>query len=278
MKHLLTIDYEDFWNNLLLKRDVPTWASDHLDEVTNDVLGLLRANGRTATFFVLGTTAERRPDLIRQINEAGHEIAVHTYSHRSLLEMSAHEIKEDLQKCLDLLGRYDPIGFRAPMFTLTNENVGLMRTIQNAGFKYDSSVYPYSTHLDDLPIYRRDFYHPSLDDFRIEDEASSMIEIPMSVFQVGSLRYPLSGGFFSRLIPEVFLNGMMGLSKKSVMVHYLHPWELTSAIPDYEDTALASLVGKYNVKNCMRRFRKNVESLEFQSIYSYLDDMHLLGK
>lgn len=278
MKHLLTIDFEDFWNNLLIKRMLSTWKEDYLDEVTNEILELLRTNYCTATFFVLGATAERRPDLIQQISEAGHEIAVHSYSHRSLLEMSNDEIRKDLRRCFDILSKYDPIGFRAPMFTLTNENAGLIRILRDAGFQYDSSVYPYTTHLDNLPMFRRDFYYPSLDDFRIEDESSGIIEVPLSVFEAGPLRYPISGGFFSRIMPECFLSGMKVLSKKSIMVHYIHPWELTSGIPDFEDTALASLVGKYNVRNCKRRFRKNVESLNFRSIYSYLEDMHLLRK
>lgn len=278
MKHLLTIDFEDFWNNLLCKREVDTWENDHLDGVIQEILESLRINNRTATFFVLGKTAERRPDLIKQIYEDGHEIAIHTYSHHSLLTISPNELNQDLQKCFHLLGKYDPIGFRAPMFTITKENHGLMRIIHDAGFIYDSSIYPFTTHLANLPVFRKDFYYPSLDDFRIEDRESGIIEIPLNVFGAGPIRYPISGGFFSRVLPQLILSEMMSASGRKIIVHYVHPWELASDIPDYEDTALASLIGKYNVRNCLRRFQKNVKSLRFQSISSYLDALHLLGK
>lgn len=48
------------------------------------VLDALAAAGARATFFVLGTAAERRPDLVREIARRGHEVALHGHTHARL--------------------------------------------------------------------------------------------------------------------------------------------------------------------------------------------------
>lgn len=48
---------------------------------TPRILELLNAHGAKATFFVIGKNAEARPELIRAIRDAGHEIGYHTHTH-----------------------------------------------------------------------------------------------------------------------------------------------------------------------------------------------------
>ena len=50
-------------------------------EDTPAILKMLEAAGATATFFVIGEKAERWPELIRAISEAGHGIENHTLTH-----------------------------------------------------------------------------------------------------------------------------------------------------------------------------------------------------
>jgi len=49
--------------------------------VTIPILDLLKQEDIKATFFVLGTNAERNPDIIKRAYEEGHYIANHGYSH-----------------------------------------------------------------------------------------------------------------------------------------------------------------------------------------------------
>jgi peptidoglycan/xylan/chitin deacetylase (PgdA/CDA1 family)/uncharacterized membrane protein YbhN (UPF0104 family) len=51
---------------------------------TPAVLDALERARVQATFFVLGTAAERRPDLVREIARRGHEVALHGHSHAKL--------------------------------------------------------------------------------------------------------------------------------------------------------------------------------------------------
>lgn len=50
-------------------------------DATAKILDILKAKGVKATFFVLGTSVERNPELLRRTHAEGHAIAVHSYSH-----------------------------------------------------------------------------------------------------------------------------------------------------------------------------------------------------
>jgi peptidoglycan/xylan/chitin deacetylase (PgdA/CDA1 family) len=49
--------------------------------ITERVLSVLDEFRAVATFFCIGRNAERHPEILRQILEAGHEVGNHTYSH-----------------------------------------------------------------------------------------------------------------------------------------------------------------------------------------------------
>ena len=51
-----------------------------------------------ATFFVVGEWAEKYPEELKAIAEAGHEIGGHSYNHKDYQSLSREEIKNDIQK------------------------------------------------------------------------------------------------------------------------------------------------------------------------------------
>ena len=53
------------------------WGAEDADAI---IAALAEHNCR-ATFFVLGTWAEKYPDVIKKLGDAGHEIAGHSYDH-----------------------------------------------------------------------------------------------------------------------------------------------------------------------------------------------------
>ena len=70
------------------------------------VLDLLEQHGIRATFFIPARNAERYPDRVRQIADAGHEIAHHGYTHSSPTEMSRDQEEEELTKGLSILREF----------------------------------------------------------------------------------------------------------------------------------------------------------------------------
>lgn len=63
---------------------------------TEQLLDGLKERGVVATFFVTGEHATLHPDVIKRINEEGHLIGNHTYSHMQLTKANREEFKEEL--------------------------------------------------------------------------------------------------------------------------------------------------------------------------------------
>ncbi len=72
-------------------------------QFTAQVLAVLARFEVRATFFAIGTLVERHPDLARQVRDAGHELANHSYDHRSAARSSAIQVRESLLRGADAL-------------------------------------------------------------------------------------------------------------------------------------------------------------------------------
>lgn len=85
-------------------------------------LRLLDERRIRATFFLLGTGAVRTPGLVREMADAGHEIAVHGWLHRPLLLRGPRSTHDDLARArdtvADITGR-PPRLFRPPYGVMT---------------------------------------------------------------------------------------------------------------------------------------------------------------
>jgi peptidoglycan-N-acetylglucosamine deacetylase len=104
------------------------------------LLRILERRGLRATFFVPGYTADRHPDAVRTIRDAGHEIGHHGYLHEPLFRASAEEEEEYLVRGLEALDRVAgvrPVGYRAPWWEATYRTPALLA---RHGFRYDSSL------------------------------------------------------------------------------------------------------------------------------------------
>lgn len=84
---------------------------------TDQILSILKEYNIRATFFVIGENAEKDPDRIRSIFDAGHEIGNHTYSHAYISKISQEELKKELTRTDDILKSITgsrPTVFRPP--------------------------------------------------------------------------------------------------------------------------------------------------------------------
>ena len=103
------------------------------------LLALLAEYELPATFFVPGLTAERYPETVQRIAEAGHEIGHHSYSHRSPVDLSDSEERADFERALAALGKLgvDPSGHRAALWEASWRTPAL---VAEYGMRYDSSL------------------------------------------------------------------------------------------------------------------------------------------
>jgi peptidoglycan/xylan/chitin deacetylase (PgdA/CDA1 family) len=92
-----------------------------------------------ATFFVPGFTADTYPDMVRNIADAGHEIAHHGYLHEPMQGISPATEAEYTDRGLEALDRLGvrPVGYRAPWWEMNWHTPDLLI---ERGFQYDSSL------------------------------------------------------------------------------------------------------------------------------------------
>ena len=70
---------------------------------TEQLLDGLKERGVKATFFVTGENAQLHPDIIQRMDEEGHLIGNHTYSHIQLTDNNREKFREELIKTNEII-------------------------------------------------------------------------------------------------------------------------------------------------------------------------------
>ena len=83
----MSVDVEDYFmveafNGFVPRDSWDRWPS-RVDASTRRVLDLFGKYDVKATFFFVGWVAERFPALVREVQARGHELACHSYWHRT---------------------------------------------------------------------------------------------------------------------------------------------------------------------------------------------------
>ncbi len=226
---LLTIDVEDWFQveNFKSYIDFSTWNSFELrvEKNTHLILDLLDAFSfkPKATFFILGWIAERRPTLVRQIRDRGHEVASHGDDHHLCTALDKNQLVQDLltsKKRLEDITGHAVYGYRAPSFAINDQ---VLEMIKQAGYLYDSSYNSFSAHgrygSIDLSKTVKNGGSYQLD--------NHFFELPVSNLRLCNKTIPLGGGGYFRLYPTSFFkHGIKNVLKKdNAFIFYAHPWE-----------------------------------------------------
>ena len=273
MKNAISIDLEDWFCVHNLSKAIPreTWDSCELRvrDTTRRLISIFDSHKTKATFFVLGWVAERIPELVRELEDRGHEIALHGYNHLLLTEISPEEFDADLVRGLEALERCGvqtrPVGFRAPSFTVVKATKEwALPILEKYQFKYDSSVFPIGFHPDygmvDAP----------LTPYKITE---NLHEFPMSCLEVMGKRFPFAGGGYFRLFPYAYTRYCMRKvnAQGRPAVFYLHPWELDPGQPRVKNLSLSQRLRHYrNLDQTEKRLEKLLNDFEFTTIREVL--------
>lgn len=113
------------------------------------LLELLERQGIRATFFVVGEVAERYRDRVESIVAAGHELAVHGYTHTSPSKLARDEEEAELTRARSILESFgvEVDGYRSPSWDFSPHTIDLLEA---HGFRWSSNF------MDDLRPYRHD--------------------------------------------------------------------------------------------------------------------------
>lgn len=231
---LISFDVEEWFH--VLDSDVAP-ARDRWDSLpprapqqVDRVLELLSRHGARATFFVLGWICDRHPDLVRRIHDAGHEIASHSHAHPLLYELDRRAVRDELRKGRDvaeqLIGA-QVHGFRAPGFSIRSDNTWALDCIVEAGFRYDSSLFPARrAHGGLLGVVPRPH--------RLKTPGGAEIaEVPVSTVGILGQSIPFGGGGYLRLAPIGVTLALASIATHDgrPFVSYVHPRDLDPETP-----------------------------------------------
>jgi polysaccharide deacetylase family protein (PEP-CTERM system associated) len=262
----LTVDVEEWYHTCL----VPDYVNpanrpplpDELDWLLPELLDMLAEAGCSATFFVLGEVAERLPKRIREIAEAGHEVASHGYLHLRACERSLEAFRSDVERAKDLLEDLvgEPVlGFRAPEWSLRSLGSSRLPIVAETGFVYDSSLTP-------CPLAGRPGNPRFASRLLWHGPVADLMEFPPLTF-CGPLRLP-AGSWTGRLVnPERLIRAAVDHSEEGGMpVAVVHPWEISGRPTPGALSGIAKFIHETGRLSFVPRFRELLRGLPWTSI------------
>ena len=228
VSNALTVDVEDYFHVEALSKviDRADWANlpSRVEYNVHRLLELFDKQGATATFFILGLVAERHPQLVREITEAGHEAASHGWAHVRVDKQTPEEFHQDCARTKflleDLSGR-EVIGYRAATFSINANTTWAHRLLKETGHQYSSSVYPIRHDLYGMPEAPRYPFLPSGDD--------GVVELPITTLSLFGRKIPCGGGGYFRLMPYAVSRWAIqhiNTAERKPCIFYMHPWEI----------------------------------------------------
>lgn len=274
VQNVLSFDLEH-WHSATLLTEAVSDPADRIVESVERVLALLEARGVNATFFVVGEVAREYPDLIARVAEAGHEVASHGHTHTPLSALDPASFRTELAVSAaairDAVGD-DPVGFRAPNFSVTRETAWAFDVLRAAGLRYDASVFPVRTPMYGVtgsPIHP---YAPAADDPFAAGHGDGLVEFPAAVFGP-RLRLPVAGGFYARALPTAVLErGVRNLNRRGVPATlYFHPWEFNPEVATDEVPLARRYVSFYGVDRLAKKLDRLLATFEFGTVRATLD-------
>ncbi|MBN1464821.1 DUF3473 domain-containing protein [candidate division KSB1 bacterium] len=234
MLNAITIDVEEWFHvsrfRKQIKRDEwPNLESRVLPSVAR-VLTILQNFNIRATFFILGWIAERHPEVVRMIEERGHDIGTHGYGHQLVYDMSPKEFEQDLSLSLKLLRDVATVpihSYRAPSFSINYNSLWAFEILKDHGIDVDSSLFPVKHDLYGGIQSPKEFFYVSL------NGSGNLVECPLATRRVADRSFPIAGGGYLRMFPLWFLEKSIKVINDAgrPAVIYFHPWEIDQFQP-----------------------------------------------
>ena len=233
IRNAMTIDVEDYFQVSAFASHIPreSWTTIpcRVESNIDRILALLDDEGTKATFFTLGWIAERYPAMVRRIIGQGHELASHGWAHYRVTDQNPDEFREDIshsKALLEDIGGQAVLGYRAPSFSIGRHNQWALTVLEEAGYRYSSSIYPIQHDHYGMPDAPRFAYHPCSD--------NGLLELPITTMRLFKRNLPAGGGGYFRLWPypisRWFLQRLNQLERRSA-IFYFHPWEMDHEQP-----------------------------------------------
>ncbi len=269
---IFSIDVEDWFNLSGTGLEPPPSQWDQLESRVERnlqaLLGLLAERSSRATCFFVGYFAKRFPHLVREAAAAGHEIASHSYFHRLVYELSPEKFYDDAltaRKLLEDICGNAVHGYRAPAFSVTSRTPWFFDKLAEAGYRYDSSVFP-------APHQTGGLASANLSPHSVETPAGAIAEFPITAVRVLGKPMCFFGGGYLRLFPYPVIRqmGRQAQSEGRPVIFYIHPREID---PDHPRMALSrrrKFTCYVNLRSTRPKIRQIIRDFEVTSFRDYM--------
>ncbi len=192
-----------------------------------------------------------------------------------ITRLTREEFAEDIRRgkaALEEVIGADVIGYRAPTFSVVRETLWSLEVLAEAGFQYDSSIFPILHDRYGIPDAPR-FAHR-----RTTQSGAELTEFPLSTVVRGRWRIPVAGGGYFRLLPywvtRRALRDINAREGQPAMV-YLHPWELDADQPRLPMGRLSRFRHSVNTGRTESRLRRLLREFEFGPVRAVLGKVDL---
>jgi polysaccharide deacetylase family protein (PEP-CTERM system associated) len=277
MLNALTVDVEDYFQvsnfENIVKREEWDKYEHRVVNNTRRILDILSKNNTKATFFILGWTAKRFPEIIEKIDREGHEVASHGYSHRLVYKMSKEEFRDELAESVNILERITGkkvIGYRAASCSITQRSLWAFDILRELGIKYDASIFP--IHHDRYGI-------PAAERYINSYNHHGVVEFPFSTVQVLGQNLPVAGGGYFRLYPYWFtrlaIHRINGEGFPAMI--YVHPWEIDDKQPRMDTNFTTRFRHYVNIEKTQNRLEHLLKDFKFTRAADVIKSFGFIG-
>lgn len=270
---VFTVDVEE-WFHIL---DVPStpplreWAGlpSRVEASFRSMLEVFAEKRVRTTLFFLAWVAERYPHLVREAVAGGHEIASHGYAHELVYRQDRATFLADITKAKDIIEQAagQPVrGYRAPGFSVTAETPWFFDAVAEAGYRYDSSVFPGERGHGGLPGAKA---VPHL----ITTAHGDLVEFPMALSSLFGMPMFFFGGGYLRFFPYrlMLAKAKDVLKENRPVVFYLHPREVDPGHPRLAMSAKRRFMTYHNLRSTMPKMRRLLQDLPMTTFGELVD-------
>ena len=274
----ISIDVEDYYQVAAFE-DIVSYADwerydSHVCKNTHRLLEVFSEHSVCATFFILGWVAERHPQLVRSIQNQGHEIGCHGYKHVRINFQTPDAFREDVRHAKSVIEQCigEPIhGYRAASFSVRSDTLWALEILLQEGFQYDSSIFPIVHDrygISDAPRFP----------YQVSTPSGVITEFPLTTTRYLHRNVPVAGGGYFRLLPYCLTrNAIEKTNRQEGMpaVFYLHPWEIDLSQPRL-DASWTNRVRHYtNIQRTEQRLQTLLHDFEFSTLRTTLSQVPL---
>ena len=272
MINALTIDVEESFHPAEVQHatSIEEWPSlpSRVEAQTDRVLELLDRHSVTATFYILGWVADRQPQVVRKIAQAGHQIGCHSYAHHLVYSLTPAQFRQDTVRAVEAIesaGGGTPRIYRAPSYSITQESLWALEILVECGFQCDSSIVPINHDRYGIPGFKR---HSQV----LQTPSGPIMEIPAATAQLTKRTIiPVGGGAYLRLLPYRYLAAgirRINQHERQPACIFFHPWELDAEQPRLAKSVVSRMRTYLGLRGMEGKLDRLMTEFRFSSMAS----------